>query len=100
MLRLPSPPSPHVAPPSSVHDMPRRSTAAMPTRVSLLRHGESADPTVFSGAVTERPIGAPNFTATVCKALGTDPGKTLTTPGDRTVRIVDKGEMVVAELFG
>src|SRR5262249_9741103 len=51
------------------------------------------------GAVTERPIAVTDFLATVCKALGVRYDRTLTTPGGRPVRIVDKGEKVIEELF-
>jgi hypothetical protein len=49
-------------------------------------------------AVTDRPISVRDFMATVCKALGIDHGKTLTA-GGRPVRLVDKGEKVIEELF-
>jgi uncharacterized protein (DUF1501 family) len=49
--------------------------------------------------VVERPIAVPDFMATVCKALGIAYEKSLTAAGGRPVRIVDKGEKVMQELF-
>jgi hypothetical protein len=49
--------------------------------------------------VTDRPISVRDFMATVCKALGINYDRTLTPPGGRPVRIVDKGEKVIEELF-
>src|SRR5262249_48260751 len=66
-----------------------------------LKGGEAVGRTDGEGAaVTERPISVPDFMATVCKALGIDADKTVTTPEGRPVRIVDKGEKVIGELFG
>jgi hypothetical protein len=50
-------------------------------------------------AVVERPISVTDFLATVCKVLGVAHDKTLTTPNGRPVRIVDKGEKLITELF-
>jgi hypothetical protein len=50
-------------------------------------------------AVTERPINAKDFLATVCTVLGINYSKQNTTNNTRPVRIVDKGEKVVTELI-
>jgi uncharacterized protein (DUF1501 family) len=50
------------------------------------------------GSVVERPINAVDFMATVCTALNIDPTKTMYAHG-RPMRVVDKGEKVVKELF-
>jgi uncharacterized protein (DUF1501 family) len=51
------------------------------------------------GTVLERPVAVTDFMATVCRALGIRHDKTVTAAGGRPVRIVDKGERVVEELF-
>ena len=51
------------------------------------------------GTVVERPVSAIDFMATVCKALGIDYEKEFHTRDGRPMRIVDKGEKVVKELF-
>jgi len=50
-------------------------------------------------AVVDRPISVPDFMATVCRALGINHEKSLTASGGRPVRVVDKGEKVIEELF-
>lgn len=50
------------------------------------------------GSVVERPVSAIDFMATVCTALGIDPTKTMYAQG-RPMRVVDKGEKVVKEVF-
>jgi uncharacterized protein (DUF1501 family) len=50
-------------------------------------------------AVKERPVSAIDFLATVCKALGIDYTKQLNTREGRPIRIVDKGEKPIVELF-
>ena len=52
-----------------------------------------------AATVTDRPVSARDFMATVCTALGVDPMKTVETPGGRPVRVVEKGAAPVAELF-
>jgi uncharacterized protein (DUF1501 family) len=51
------------------------------------------------GAVVERPVAVTDFMATVCRALGIRHDKTVTAAGGRPVRLVDKGERVIEELF-
>jgi hypothetical protein len=51
------------------------------------------------GTVVERPTSAIDFMATVCKALDIDYTKEFTTRDGRPIRVVDKGEKVVKELF-
>ena len=51
------------------------------------------------GTVVERPVSAIDFMATVCKALGIDYEKEFHTRDGRPMRIVDKNEKVVKELF-
>lgn len=51
------------------------------------------------GTVVDRPISTVDFMATVCRALGIDYTRTFTTDEKRPVRIVDKNETVVKELF-
>ncbi len=65
-----------------------------------LKTGQVVGRTDRTGAaVAERPIAVQDFLATVCKALGVNYAKMVTTPGGRPVRIVDKGEKVIEELF-
>jgi hypothetical protein len=52
------------------------------------------------GRVEERPVAINDFLATICKALGIDYRKEFTTRLGRPLRVVDKGEKVIAELFG
>ena len=49
--------------------------------------------------VVDRPIGVADFMATVCALLGINPEKRLLAPGDRPVRIVNKGK-VIKEVVG
>jgi hypothetical protein len=49
--------------------------------------------------VEERPIAVVDFMATVCKALDIDHTKKFETRGGRPIRIVDKDEKVISELF-
>jgi uncharacterized protein (DUF1501 family) len=66
-----------------------------------VRGGRVVGKTDANGAsVTDRPIAARDFMATVCRALGIDAGKTIDTPGGRPVKIVEKGAKPVDELFG
>lgn len=51
------------------------------------------------GAVVDRPISTVDFMATVCRALSIDYSHTFLTSEKRPVRIVDKNETVVKELF-
>ena len=59
----------------------------------------SAGPTRRAARVEERPVSAIDFMATVCKALGIDYTKEFNTRDGRPIRVVDKGEKVVKELF-
>jgi arylsulfatase A-like enzyme len=49
--------------------------------------------------VVERPTSAIDFMATVCRALDIDHTKEFRTKDGRPIRVVDKGEKVVTELF-
>jgi hypothetical protein len=49
--------------------------------------------------VEDRPISAPDFLATLCRALGIDYTKEYVTSEDRPLRIVEHGEKIVEELF-
>jgi uncharacterized protein (DUF1501 family) len=51
------------------------------------------------GTVEERPVGAADFMATVCQALGIDPAKLYLSKSGRPFRLVDKGGQIVKELF-
>jgi hypothetical protein len=65
-----------------------------------LRGGQVIGQTDATGAaVKDRPIAVQDFMATVCKALCVRYDKMVTTPGGRPVRIVDKGEKLLEELF-
>jgi hypothetical protein len=50
-------------------------------------------------AVTERPVSALDFMATVCKVLGIDSNKNNNTQNGRPIRIVDKGAKPIEQLF-
>ncbi|HKB06525.1 MAG TPA: DUF1501 domain-containing protein [Gemmataceae bacterium] len=66
-----------------------------------IRGGQTFGKTDRDGAsVTERPVSARDFMATVCRALGIDYAKTIDTPGGRPVKIVEKGAEPLSELFG
>jgi len=58
--------------------------------------GES---TAKGDAVKNRPVSAPDFLATICKALDIDYTRTFTTRDGRPVRMVDKGGKHLSELF-
>ena len=49
--------------------------------------------------VTERPVSAIQFMATICQALGIDFTKMNNTPNGRPVRIVERGAEAVQEVF-
>jgi arylsulfatase A-like enzyme len=51
------------------------------------------------GQVVERPVTINDFLATICKALGIDYTREFTTRLGRPMRVVDKGEKVITELF-
>lgn len=51
------------------------------------------------GSVQDRPISAIDFMATVCKALDIDYTKNFHTRDGRPMRVVDKNEKLVKELF-
>jgi uncharacterized protein (DUF1501 family) len=66
-----------------------------------IKAGQAVGRTDKAGAtVEESRVTAIDFMATVCKALGIDTAQEFTTPGGRPMRVVDKGEKVVKELFG
>lgn len=65
-----------------------------------LRLGQAVGRTDKQGAtVEERKVSAVDFMATVCKALEIDFTKEFHTSAGRPMRVVDKGEKVVSELF-
>jgi hypothetical protein len=65
-----------------------------------VRGGQTIGATGPQGSeVTDRPISVMDFLATVCRILGIDYQREVTTPGGRPVRIVDQGEQVIEELF-
>lgn len=49
--------------------------------------------------VTNRAISVADFMASVCHILGIDHQKEITTPNGRPIRIVDKNERLISELF-
>lgn len=51
------------------------------------------------GSVVERPISAPDYVATLCKALGIDGHKEYMGPGMRPMPLVDKAATPIKELF-
>jgi uncharacterized protein (DUF1501 family) len=51
------------------------------------------------GQVVERPVPINDFLATICKALGINYTREFTTRLGRPMRVVDKGEKVIKELF-
>ena len=66
-----------------------------------IKGGRAVGKTDRDGAtVTDRPISARDFMATVCRALEIDYTKTVDAPGGRPVRLVEKGANPIAELFG
>ena len=49
--------------------------------------------------VVERPVGSPEFMATICRAMGIDHTKEFHAAGDRPMPIVEKGAKPIDELF-
>jgi uncharacterized protein (DUF1501 family) len=65
-----------------------------------IKGGQVVSKTDAEGAaVTERPISAVDFMATVCKALGIDYKKMNETPIGRPIGIADRGAKPLEELF-
>lgn len=65
-----------------------------------IKGGQFIGKTDARGAtVSERPISAVDFMATICTILGIKYDKELTTPNGRPIRTVDKGEKVILELI-
>jgi hypothetical protein len=65
-----------------------------------IRGGQVIGRTDAEGAsVTERPVPATDFLATVCRALGIDYTKMNQTPIGRPIRIVERGANPIRELF-
>jgi hypothetical protein len=65
-----------------------------------LKGGQVISKTDKEGAtVVERPVSTLDFMATVCRVLGIDYTKKNTTAIGRPVRIVDRGEAPIKELF-
>jgi hypothetical protein len=66
-----------------------------------IRGGQVIGRTDAEGAtVTDRPVSAIDFMATVCRVLGIDYTKMNQTPIGRPVRIADRGATPIQELFG
>ncbi len=66
-----------------------------------IRGGQVIGKTDGNGStVTDRPIGVKDFMASVCRVLGIDYTKKITTPSGRPIRIVEAGEKPIRELFG
>ncbi len=66
-----------------------------------IKGGQVVGKTDASGArVTERPISAVDFMATVCAALGIDHEKKIDTAVGRPISIVDKGAKPIKEVLG
>jgi uncharacterized protein (DUF1501 family) len=51
-------------------------------------------------SIVDRKVGVNDFLATICRAVGVDCTKEFTTRTGRPIRIVDKGEKPITELFG
>jgi uncharacterized protein (DUF1501 family) len=65
-----------------------------------VRGGQVVGKTDRQGAaVTERPISVKDFMASVCRVLGIDWTRNVHTPSGRPIRIVEKGERLITELF-
>jgi hypothetical protein len=65
-----------------------------------IKGGQAIGKTDVEGAtVTERPVNAVDFMATVCKALGVDYKKMNETPIGRPIGIADRGAKPVEQLF-
>lgn len=65
-----------------------------------IKTGQTVGKTDKNGAsVTERPITAVDFMATVCKAMGIDYTKDLYSRDGRPMRVVNKGEKLITEVF-
>jgi hypothetical protein len=65
-----------------------------------LKGGQVIGATDKEGAtVTERPISALDFMATVCSILGINYNKQNNTPNGRPIRVVDKGAKPITELL-
>jgi hypothetical protein len=65
------------------------------------RGGQVVGRTDRTGAqVSDRPISAKDFMATVCHLLGIDYTKRIQTPVGRPIRIVDAGERLIREVVG
>jgi len=65
-----------------------------------IRGGQVIGATDASGAtVTDRPISVTDFMATVCRILGIDFEREVTTANGRPIRIVDKDEELIGELL-
>ena len=65
-----------------------------------IKAGQAIGRTDKQGATVEdRPVTAVDFMATICSALGIDYNKNFYTRDGRPMRIVDKNEKVVNQLF-
>jgi hypothetical protein len=65
-----------------------------------IKGGQAVGKTDSNGArVTERPISAKDFMATVCTILGIDHARKIDTPSGRPIRIVDSGARPVREVL-
>ena len=65
-----------------------------------IRGGQAIGATDARGAeVTDRPISAVDFMATICRILGIDYTQEVLAPNGRPIRIVDKDERIIEELL-
>jgi hypothetical protein len=76
---------------------------AMITRLAL--NGSAAErqavgrTSARGDTVEERPVNAPDFLATVCRALAIDATRQYTTRDGRPINLVERGATPVRELF-
>lgn len=65
-----------------------------------IRGGQAIGRTSADGSeVADRPISVMDFMASCCRTLGIDYRKEIIAPNGRPIRIVDKKENVISELF-
>ncbi len=89
--------TPHVGKKGGRDHYPRAWTSVLAG--AGIKAGQAIGKTDKEGATVENgQVGAVDFMATVCKALGINYEKNLYA-GNRPMRVVDKGEKVVKELF-
>jgi arylsulfatase A-like enzyme len=90
--------TPHVGKKGGRDHYPRAWTSVLAG--AGLKTGQAVGRTSKDGGdVVDRPISAVDFMATMCKALDIDYTKDFRTRDGRPMRVVDKNEKVVKELF-